>query len=212
MKTERKTFLAAASVVASVLIAAALVFALIALRNSDAALVEAGKNNNLSAYGLAVKAGYNGTETEWLASLVGETGKDGKSAYDLAVENGYRGSVAEWLASLVGTNGTSGTVGLSAYDLAKITAYAMNNEMFRKIVSTKRYVLHRSSDVCGQVILNKNKLLSSFDGANGVKTGYTKKAGRCLVSSATRDDMTVIAVLTSQIPYPKRSFPFFLTG
>ena len=76
----------------------------------------------------------------------------------------------------------------------------MNNEMFRKIVSTKRYVLHRSSDVCGQVILNKNKLLSSFDGANGVKTGYTKKAGRCLVSSATRDDMTVIAVTLDCAP------------
>lgn len=88
----------------------------------------------------------------------------------------------------------------TAYDLAKITAYAMNNEMFRKIVSTKRYVLHRSSDVCGQVILNKNKLLSSFDGANGVKTGYTKKAGRCLVSSATRDDMTVIAVTLDCAP------------
>ncbi len=82
----------------------------------------------------------------------------------------------------------------TASDLAKITAYAMNNELFKKIVSTKRYVLHRSSDECGQVILNKNKLLSSFEGANGVKTGYTKKAGRCLVSSATRDDMTVIAV------------------
>ena len=78
MKTERKTFLAAASVIASVLIVIALIFALIALRNSDAALAEAGKNNNLSAYDLAVKAGYNGTETEWLASLVGETGKDGK--------------------------------------------------------------------------------------------------------------------------------------
>lgn len=82
----------------------------------------------------------------------------------------------------------------TASDLAKITAYAMNNSLFKKIASTKRYVLHRSTDECGQVILNKNKLLSSFDGANGVKTGYTKKAGRCLVSSATRDDMTVIAV------------------
>ena len=79
MKTERKTFLAAASVIASVLIVIALIFALIALRNRDAALAEAGKNNNLSAYDLAVKAGYNGTETEWLASLAGATGAYGEN-------------------------------------------------------------------------------------------------------------------------------------
>lgn len=82
----------------------------------------------------------------------------------------------------------------TASDLAKITAYAMNNETFREIVSTKRYATERSREDVGKVIVNKNRLLYSFEGANGVKTGFTKKAGRCLVSSAERNGMTVIAV------------------
>lgn len=88
----------------------------------------------------------------------------------------------------------------TAADLASITAYAMKNDLFRKIVSCKRYELSRSDDRCGQIIVNKNKLLFSFDGADGVKTGYTKNAGRCLVSSATRDGMTVIAVTLNCAP------------
>ena len=83
----------------------------------------------------------------------------------------------------------------TAYDLALITAYAMENEIFRQIVSTKKYELDRSSDDCGRIILNKNKMLYSYEGADGVKTGYTKKAGRCLVSSSTRANMSVIAVV-----------------
>lgn len=82
----------------------------------------------------------------------------------------------------------------TARDLAKITAYAMNNSVFCDIVSTQKYVSSRTGENTEKVFLNKNKLLHSFEGANGVKTGYTKKAGRCLVSSATRDGMTVIAV------------------
>lgn len=80
----------------------------------------------------------------------------------------------------------------TAADLAKISAYAMDNEIFREIVSTKSYVADSDSE--HRVMLNKNKILSSYDGGNGIKTGYTKKAGRCLVSSATRNGMTVICV------------------
>ena len=83
----------------------------------------------------------------------------------------------------------------TARDLAKITAYAMKNETFRKIVSTKRYTTSWEGRDYDRVIVNKNKLLSTLDGADGVKTGYTKKAGRCLVASATREDMGVIAVV-----------------
>ena len=57
-----------------------------------------------SAYDIAVKNGYKGTEEQWLASLVGEAGENGKSAYDLAVDNGYKEDVKSWLASLIGTN------------------------------------------------------------------------------------------------------------
>ena len=83
----------------------------------------------------------------------------------------------------------------TARDLATISAYAMKNPVFREIVSTKRHVVPWAGHDYDRVILNKNKILSTFDGGDGIKTGYTKKAGRCLVSSATRNGMTVISVV-----------------
>lgn len=76
----------------------------------------------------------------------------------------------------------------SAEDMAKLTAYAMKNPIFRQTVSTKQV---RIGQRC---LSNHNKLLWNYDGCNGVKTGYTKKAGRILVSSATRDERTLVAV------------------
>jgi len=84
----------------------------------------------------------------------------------------------------------------SAYDLALISSYAMRSPEFRKIASAKAYndMPYGGRDY-NRIILNKNRLLHSFAGANGIKTGFTKKAGRCLVSSAERDGMEVIAVV-----------------
>lgn len=77
----------------------------------------------------------------------------------------------------------------TARELGVIARYALLNEEFAKIVSTQNYVgTHRSFQA-------KNKILKMLDGADGVKTGYTKAAGRCLVSSATREGMTVISVV-----------------
>ncbi len=82
----------------------------------------------------------------------------------------------------------------TAYDLAKISAYAMKNEVFRKIVSTKSIRISEGEENF-RVLLNKNKMLTLFEGADGIKTGFTKRAGRCLVSSATRNGMNVICVV-----------------
>ena len=82
----------------------------------------------------------------------------------------------------------------TAHDLALITAYAFKNEVFEKIVSTKSHVMHSEGREYPRTIVNKNKILSTYEGGDGVKTGYTKKAGRCLVSSASRGGMRVIAV------------------
>lgn len=81
----------------------------------------------------------------------------------------------------------------TAYDLALITAAAYELDDFKRIVSATL----RRIEVGGEVtaIANKNKLLKMYDGANGVKTGYTKKSGRCLVSGAMRDDMQLIGVV-----------------
>lgn len=86
----------------------------------------------------------------------------------------------------------------TAYDLALITRYAMNNATFCKIVSCKNYAVTEISKSVTKNWVNKNKLLSSYDGATGVKTGFTKKAGRCLVSSAKRGDLELICVVLNE--------------
>ena len=80
----------------------------------------------------------------------------------------------------------------TADDLAKITAYAMKNDVFRTIVSTK---YHDTSGEVSRCFKNKNKMLWNYDGAIGVKTGYTKKSGRCLVSAAEKDGKSFAAVV-----------------
>ncbi|MBR5453805.1 MAG: D-alanyl-D-alanine carboxypeptidase [Clostridia bacterium] len=82
----------------------------------------------------------------------------------------------------------------TAYDLACLAAYALRNESFREIVSTYRRVIPLQDNEGSRVLLNHNRLLRSYDGAIGVKTGFTKKSGRCLVSSAERDGVTLVSV------------------
>lgn len=79
----------------------------------------------------------------------------------------------------------------TAYDMALLTKYAMNNEMYRKIVSTKEYKV--KTNYKSYVWNNKNKLLR-YDYITGGKTGYTEKSHRTLVSTATIDNMNLIVV------------------
>jgi D-alanyl-D-alanine carboxypeptidase (penicillin-binding protein 5/6) len=83
----------------------------------------------------------------------------------------------------------------SARDLAKIAAFAMQNEEFRKIVSTKEYTLPHVGGVANRVIKSSNELLLDYSWVNGIKTGSTPYAGYCLVSSATKDGLTLISVV-----------------
>ena len=79
----------------------------------------------------------------------------------------------------------------TARDMAKLTCAAMENETFRTIVST------RSTVVNGKTLVNHNRLLRSYDGAVGVKTGYTKTTGRTLVSCAQRGTTQFVCVTLS---------------
>ena len=109
--------------------------------------------NGLSAYGIALNEGFEGSVSAWLASLkgtdgtvsfdsltpeqieslkgengIGIDGNDGLSAYQVAVENGYIGTEIEWLTSLNGTDGIDGNDGLSAYQVAVENGYTGTEE------------------------------------------------------------------------------------
>ncbi len=81
----------------------------------------------------------------------------------------------------------------TAYDLALISAYALKNETFQTIVGT---TYHRTTTGNLQrTFKNKNKILWQYEGGNGVKTGYTKAAGKCLSFAAKRDGMQLVGVV-----------------
>lgn len=82
----------------------------------------------------------------------------------------------------------------TAGDLAKLTDYALKNETFATIVSTYKKTIPLHGDEGVRMLLNHNKLLKRYDDVIGVKTGFTKRSGRCLVSAAERDGLTVVAV------------------
>ena len=83
----------------------------------------------------------------------------------------------------------------TAYDLALIAREAMGNDTFRRIVSTKRAGIPWQGRTYDRQLTNKNRLLTSYPGATGVKTGFTSKAGRCLVFGAQREGMELVGVV-----------------
>ncbi|ULO09269.1 D-alanyl-D-alanine carboxypeptidase [Paenibacillus sp. 19GGS1-52] len=82
----------------------------------------------------------------------------------------------------------------TANDLAVLTAYALHNPVFKEIVKTPEKTADNPEEKWDYKWSNKNKMLRLYEGADGVKTGYTKKALRCLVSSATRNGQQLVVV------------------
>ena len=82
----------------------------------------------------------------------------------------------------------------TAKELALITRAALNDPTFRAICGTERKSIPMQGVEDKRLLLNHNKMLRTYDGAIGVKTGFTKKTGRCLVSAAERNGVTLIAV------------------
>lgn len=81
----------------------------------------------------------------------------------------------------------------TAYELAKIADYALKNETISNVVSSKYHTININGypkDLC-----NTNELLGCLEGVNGVKTGFTNNAGRCLVSSISRSGFNIITVV-----------------
>ncbi|MFW5992428.1 MAG: D-alanyl-D-alanine carboxypeptidase family protein [Halanaerobiaceae bacterium] len=83
----------------------------------------------------------------------------------------------------------------TAYDLAMIMRYALQNETFAEITATKYKTISWPDHEWDRGLRNHNKLLWQYDDATGGKTGYTKAAGRCLITSASRNNREVVAVV-----------------
>lgn len=126
----------------------------------------------LSAYEIAVKNGYVGTEAQWLKSLKGSD--SGKSAYEIAVENGFEGTETEWLASLKGSDGSNGIDGKDAADITIADIYnALVADGYEG--SFKEFVADYLTDNTGvqdevyvsKAILSCVSIVSSFTKSNG---------------------------------------------
>ncbi len=91
----------------------------------------------------------------------------------------------------------------TAYDLAILSAAALENETVREIAATQRAIIpqgvtaENEAGVSKRYLQNHNKMLKLYEGAIGLKTGFTKKTGRCLVSAAERDGLRLVAVTLS---------------
>ena len=96
----------------------------------------------------------------------------------------------------------------TAYDLSKIAMYALNNPIFKQIVSTKNYQIPATNESEIRYLTNKNKLLTSMEGCVGVKTGFTSKAGRCLVSAKEIDGRRVVCTVLNCGPMFEESKNF----
>lgn len=81
----------------------------------------------------------------------------------------------------------------TAYELALLSNYALNNKIFAKIVGTKNYTILINGQQ--KQLTNTNELLGNFDGIYGIKTGFTNGANRCLVTACKRNDIDVICVV-----------------
>jgi D-alanyl-D-alanine carboxypeptidase/D-alanyl-D-alanine carboxypeptidase (penicillin-binding protein 5/6) len=82
----------------------------------------------------------------------------------------------------------------TAYDMSMIARVALQNPDFREICSKSSAKIEAEDSPNAWYMTNHNKLLKQYEGTIGLKTGFTKKSGRCLVSAAQRDGVTLIAV------------------
>ena len=176
--------------------------------------IESGKMNNIVTIGNEIKKSYGSgiylqnDEKLRLEDLVyGLMLRSGNDAA-LAIAKYVGGSVDKFVdlmnekAKEIGMNNTTfnNPSGLdqdkgnysTAYDMAKLTSYAMKNKEYRKITGTKKYTLKTNKNVYSWI--NKNKLLKLYKYTTGGKTGFTEKARRTLVSTATKDNTNLVVV------------------
>ena len=160
---------------------------------------------NVEGTSSGLRAGDRITLIDLVYCMLLESGNDAANSVALALGGSFDGfaDMMNEKAAELGMKNTSFVTpsGLddekhytTAYDMALLTAYALKNEDFVKICSQESYRVYFKSSDKQVVLYNHNRLLKEYDGCIGVKTGFTKKSGRCLVSAAMRNGVTLIAV------------------
>ncbi len=181
--------------------------ALVALENCELSKVVSVSPNAVGVEGSSIylSQGEKVTMEDLLYAMLLESANDAAAAIAIEVGGSVEG-FAEMMNKKASDMGLTNTHfenphGLdgethytTAYELALIAREALKNDTFKKIVSTHRRTMPLKGGEGTRVLINHNKLLNSYEGAIGVKTGFTKKSGRCLVSAAEKDGLTFIAV------------------
>lgn len=181
--------------------------ALIVLENSslDEAVTISEESVGIEGSSIYLSKGEVLTVEELLYGLLLESGND--SAHALAVHTGKTVDgfclLMNEKAKALGLSSTNfeNPHGLSsenhyttARELAKITSEAMKNDTFKKIVSATKYYIKGRENCRERYFSNHNRLLKIMPDCVGVKTGYTKNSGRCLVSATNKGETTIITV------------------
>ena len=94
----------------------------------------------------------------------------------------------------------------TAYDLALIASYAIENEEFLKIVQTPNYTFHEQESGKAYTVNNKDRFLNEYQGALGIKTGFTGKAGYCFVGAAEREGKKLVSVVLASGWPPNKNY------
>lgn len=161
---------------------------------------------NVGETSIGLKAGARQTVEELLMALMLYSANDAGQALAIGVA-GTEEAFVEMMNQRVSALGLQHTHfcnphGLhnedhytSAYDLAMIARVAMDNPEFRRIVTTDSFTVRKLNGEDNFTVGNRNGLLSQYEYADGIKTGYTRQAGNCIVASATKNDMQLIVVV-----------------
>jgi D-alanyl-D-alanine carboxypeptidase len=151
-------------------------------------------------YGIMLRSGNDAAET--LAVYAGRNSKDGF----VAMMNEKAQELGAYNSNFTNPHGLNDKNHYStAYDLALISRYAMKNDLFKKISSSEKY----TAESMNTVFYNKNKVVHQYEYGNGIKIGYTKAAGRCLVASAEKEGTEIIVVVLNDHNWFQDSYKIF---
>lgn len=151
-------------------------------------------------YGTMLRSGNDAATT--LAAYAGSKSENGF----IAMMNEKAAELGAYNSNFVNPHGLHDNNHYStAYDLALISRHAMKNDIFKEISSAEKY----KAASMNNTFYNKNKVVQEYEYGNGIKIGYTKAAGRCLVASAEKDGTEIIVVVLNDNNWFQDSYKIF---